>query len=187
LPQPVKSLAQPVHLPFFSGDGEAWRLSHVHLLEVAVEGGLHIHVVHLPPFLRRQCKENPHGFHPRHHREGIFEVNAFLLHETARHQPGLVPGHHPLLVLLELVHPLEGDWAMAGGQLHQLPRLVLLHSLELLLHGGLPRWIALGFRVSGRLASMREVELGEESQRLTWRRVVAEDVLHRAVVGGSSS
>jgi len=31
---------------------------------------------------------------------------------------------------------------------------------------------------------MREVELGEESRRLTWRRVVAEDVLHRAVAEG---
>ena len=73
---------------------------------------------------------------------------------------------------------------MASGQLHQLPHLVLLHSLKLLLHGGLPHWIALGFRVSCRLASMREVELGEESRRLTWRRVVAEDVLHRAVAEG---
>jgi hypothetical protein len=47
-----------VHLAFFSGDSEAWRLAHVHLLsEVAVEEcGLYVHVVHLPSFLTARAR-----------------------------------------------------------------------------------------------------------------------------------
>jgi hypothetical protein len=56
LPQAVEGLAQAVHLiTFFSGNGKAWWLAHVHLLlEVAVEkSGLDVHVVDLPPLLSR--------------------------------------------------------------------------------------------------------------------------------------
>ena len=59
LPQAVESLAKAVDLSFFSGDGEAGRLLHVHLLlEVAVEeGGFDIHVVDALAFLSRQRED----------------------------------------------------------------------------------------------------------------------------------
>jgi hypothetical protein len=59
LAQAVECLAQAVHLPLFSGDGVARWLAHVGLLfEVTVEeGGLHVHVVDLPPLLSCQRED----------------------------------------------------------------------------------------------------------------------------------
>ena len=60
LVQAIECLAQAVHLPLFSGDGVARWLAHVDLLlEITVEeGGLHAHVVDLPPLLSRQREED---------------------------------------------------------------------------------------------------------------------------------
>jgi hypothetical protein len=103
------------------------------------------------------------------------------LDETSCHQPRLVLGHPPLLVLLELEHPLQRDRTVARGQVDELSCPVLLHGLKLLLHGGLPRWFALGFRVVGWLADVREVELGEETRGQALRELVADDDGHRVV------
>jgi hypothetical protein len=56
LPQTIEGLAEAVDLSFSSGDGEARRLLHVHLLlEVVIEeGGFDIHVEDVPAFLSRQ-------------------------------------------------------------------------------------------------------------------------------------
>jgi hypothetical protein len=70
---------------------------------------------------------------------------------------------------------------LASRQVDELPCPVLLPELELLLHGGLPRWFALGFRIVGWLIGMREVELGEETRSQAWRELIADDVGHRAV------
>jgi hypothetical protein len=74
-----------------------------------------------------------------------------------------------------------GRWTVASGQVDELPCPILLHGLELLLHGGLPRWFALGFRIVDWLTGVREVELGEETRSQAWREPVADDVGHRAV------
>jgi hypothetical protein len=60
LAQAIECLAQAVHLPLFFGDGIARWLAHVDLLlEVTIEdGGLHVHVVDLPPLLSHQHEED---------------------------------------------------------------------------------------------------------------------------------
>ena len=90
-----------IHFVFFPGNGEAWRLMHVHLLEVAIEEcGLHFHVMDSPSFLGSQREEDTDRLHARHGGKRVVVVDAFLLNEAARHQPRLVLGHRALLILL---------------------------------------------------------------------------------------
>ena len=69
----------------FSGDGVARWLAHVDLLlEVAVvEGGLHAHVVALPPLFSHQREKDTDRFHARHGAEGVVVVDPILLDEAA--------------------------------------------------------------------------------------------------------
>ena len=113
------------------------------------------------PLPSRQCEEDTDWLHARHRVEGIIVFNPLLLDEAARHQPRLVLDHRALLILLELEHPFEGDGAVAAGQWHQLPGVVLLDGLELLLHRRPPRRITLRFSISGRLTGVRQMKLGE--------------------------
>jgi hypothetical protein len=172
-----------VHLAFFSGNGEARWLAHIHLLlEVAVEeGGLDVHVVNTPPFLSRQRKEDLDRLHACHSGEGIVIVDPVLLDKAAHYQPRLVLDHRALLVLLELEHPLKSDGAVAAEQWHQLPSAVLLDGLKHLLHRRPPHWITLCLSISGRLTGVRQMKLGEEPLYRVRRRLVSEDVCHGAV------
>lgn len=91
-----RDLAEGVDLSFFSGDGEASQLLHVHLFldEVAIEEGkFDIHVVDVPAFLSCQCEEDSDRFHACHESECIIVVDPLLLDEAVRHQFGLVFDH----------------------------------------------------------------------------------------------
>ena len=76
----------------------------VDLLQVTIEeGGLDVHVMHMPTLLGRQREEETNGLHQCDGREGVVEVDSLLLNEPTRHQTCLVLGHRPGLILLELV------------------------------------------------------------------------------------
>jgi hypothetical protein len=55
-------------------------------------------------FLDSQRKEESHGFHPCHGGEGIIEVDAFPLCETACHQASLMLDNGTGFIPLQLKH-----------------------------------------------------------------------------------
>jgi hypothetical protein len=77
----MEGLAQAHHLPLLIGDSESRWLVYVDLLlQVAVkERRLDVHVVDTPTHLGSQRKEESHGLHPCHGREGIIKVNSLPL------------------------------------------------------------------------------------------------------------
>jgi hypothetical protein len=62
LPQPIQCRPELQHLVFFSGGDETFRLLHIHFLrELAIEKcRLHVHVMDLPAFIRRQSQDQLH-------------------------------------------------------------------------------------------------------------------------------
>jgi len=89
-------------------------------------------------FLGSQRKEESHGFHPCHGGEGIVEVDAFLLHETACHQASLVLDDGTGFIPLQLEHPLKGDRAVTTREISKLLGAVILNRIHLCLHRGTP-------------------------------------------------
>jgi hypothetical protein len=49
-------------------------------------------------------------------------------------------------IFLQLEHPLEGDHAVASGEINQLPGLVPLDGVHLQLHRGAPGCVSLRLR-----------------------------------------
>jgi hypothetical protein len=134
-----------------------------------------------PAFLGSQRKEESHGFHPCHGGEGIIEVDAFPLHETACHQASLVLDDGTSFIPLQLEHPLKGDRAVTTREISKLPSAVLLNCVHLRLHRGTPCHVSLGLCEGSRLAVVaRKIQLCLQIVRgQSW--LVAEKVLHRTI------
>jgi hypothetical protein len=84
-----------------------------------------------PAFLGSQRKEESHGFHSCHGGEGIVEVDAFPLLETACYQANLVLYDGTDFIPLQLEHPLKGDHVVTMREISQLPGAVLLNCVHL--------------------------------------------------------
>jgi hypothetical protein len=84
-----------------------------------------------PAFLDSHRKEESHRFHPCHGGEGIIEVDAFPLHETACHQASLVLDDGTGFIPLQLEYPLKGDRAVTTREISKLPGAVLLNCVHL--------------------------------------------------------
>jgi hypothetical protein len=136
-----------------------------------------------PAFLGSQRKEESHGFHPCHGGEGIVEVDAFPLHETACHQVSLVLDDGTDFIPLQLEHPLKGDCAMTTREISKLLGAVLLNYVHLRLHRGTPCRVSLGLCEGPRLAVVaRKMQLRLQVMGCQSRhRLVAEKVLHRTI------
>jgi hypothetical protein len=137
LSQPVQRLVQAKYLAFLSVSNEPGRLCHVHLLlDLAVEKGrFHVEVVYFPPLLCSDSEKEADRVETGDGRENLVEIDPFLLDVALCHDPGLVLQDLAMLVLLDLVHPLEPNWAVAFWKINERPRLVLLDGGELLCHG----------------------------------------------------
>jgi hypothetical protein len=179
---PYKAFRSRSILP---GNGEAGRLPDIHLfLQVTIEERrLNIHVVDTPPLLGSERKKDADGLDASHRRERVIVVDPFLLAETTRDEPRLVLDHLPCLILLELEHRLQGDQAVVGCQVDELPRMVVLDGVHLLLHCGVPGRVTLSFDEGAGFPGVRQVELGiDVVLHTSWHhRLVAEDVVDGAV------
>jgi hypothetical protein len=134
-------------------------------------------------FLGSQRKEESHGFHPCHGGEGIVEVDAFLLHETACHQASLVLDDGTGFIPLQLEHPLKGDHAVTTREISKLLGAVFLNCVHLRLHRGTPCRVSLGLHERPRLTIVaRKMQLRLQIVRYQSRhRLVVENVLHRTI------
>jgi hypothetical protein len=134
-------------------------------------------------FLGSQRKEESHEFYSYHGGEGIIEVDAFPLHETACHQASLVLDDGSGFIPLPLEHPLKGDHTVTTREISKLPGAVLLNYVHLRLHHGTPCHVSLGLCEGSRLAIIaRKMQLRLQIVRGKSRhRLVAEKVLHHTI------
>jgi hypothetical protein len=142
-----------------------------------------LHVMNTPAFLGSQRKEESHRFHPYHGGEGIVEVDAFLLHETACHQASLVLDDGTGFIPLQLEHPLKCDRAVTTREINKLLGTVLPNRVHLRLHHGTPCRMSLGLCEGPRLSVVaRKMQLRLQIVRGQSRhRLVAEKVIHRTI------
>jgi hypothetical protein len=134
-------------------------------------------------FLRSQCKEESHGFHPCHGGEGIVEVDAFPLHKTACHQASLVLDAGTDFIPLQLEHPLKGNRVVTTREISKLPGAILLNCVHLRLHRGTLCRVSLGLRERSKLAVVaRKMQLRLQIVRDQSRhRLVTEKVFYCTV------
>jgi hypothetical protein len=89
----------------FVSDDETRRLLDVDLLQVTIqEHRFDVHMVHLPPLVRREGDEQAHRVQPSHQCEDFVVIDAMLLHVTLHHKACLVLVQRPMLVSLHLEH-----------------------------------------------------------------------------------
>jgi hypothetical protein len=99
----------------------------------------------MPPLLGSEREKDADGLNASHRHKRIVLVDPFLLDKTVRDELRLVLDHIPCLVLLELEHPLQGDRAVTGWQVNELPCMIVLDGVHLLLHRDAPGRITLDF------------------------------------------
>jgi hypothetical protein len=140
-------------------------------------------VVDAPTLLGSKREKDADGLDASHRREHVIIVDLFLPDEIARDEPRLVLDHLPCLVLLELEDPLQGDRAVAGWQVDELPCMVVLDGVHLLLHRDVLGRITLGFSEGAGFPSVCQVELGVDVALHTpWHHcLVTKDVVDGAV------
>jgi hypothetical protein len=111
----------------------------------------------------------------------LIEVDAHLLNEVARGQASLVLDNLPCLILLQLVHPLQGDGAVIIRQFHKLPGVIPLDEVNLLLHRNLPCLVLLSFGEGRWLPRAHQMQLALQVSRRQSRH--EHDLAQEVVIG----
>jgi hypothetical protein len=144
---------------------------------------LDVHVVDAPPLLGSEREKDADGLDASHGRGRVVVVDPLLPDEAACDEPRLVLDHLLGLVLLELEHPLQSDWAVASRQVDELPCTVILDGVHLLPHRGAPGRVTLGFSEGAGFPDVRQVNLGVDVALNTpWHhRLAAKDVVNGVV------
>ena len=106
------------------------------------EGVGDVKLANRPPFPCSNGEHRTDGRRLHNGSEGLTEVDAGALRETAHNPAGLVAVEAPVGVVLMLEHPLAGDDIRTRRSWDKPPCVVRLQGVELTLHGRLPVGVA---------------------------------------------